>query len=440
MKANRPPRILKSHRFTNGFAVIALLGLALSMQVRCLAQEAQWWKGNLHTHSLWSDGDEYPEMIVKWYKDAGYHFLGISDHNVLSQGERWFNVGGRRGGGAVLEAYRKTFGPAWVEERQTDGKHLVRLKPLAEFRPLFEEPNRFLLIQSEEITDKYGSAPVHMNATNLRDYIPPQGGGSVLEVMQNNVNAVLAQREKLGQPMFPHLNHPNFGWAITAEDLMRVEGERFFEVYNGHPSVHNEGDAQRAGTERMWDIILTLRATELQLPSMYGIAVDDAHNYQSTSPKLSNPGRGWVMVRAPFLTPEHIVHAMEAGDFYASTGVQLKDVRRENGRLEIEILPEEGVSYTTQFIVTNQDANRQSEPIVNAEGKEIRATRKYSDEIGRVAAEVTGIKASYELKPGDLYVRAKIISSKPKANPIQPNEMEVAWTQPLLPSKEQTAR
>ena len=30
--------------------------------------EARWFKGNLHTHSLWSDGDDYPEMIADWYK------------------------------------------------------------------------------------------------------------------------------------------------------------------------------------------------------------------------------------------------------------------------------------------------------------------------------------------------------------------------------------
>ncbi|MBI5769539.1 MAG: hypothetical protein HZA93_17320 [Verrucomicrobia bacterium] len=36
----------------------------------------RWFKGNLHTQSLWSDGDDYPEMIADWYKRAGYHCLG----------------------------------------------------------------------------------------------------------------------------------------------------------------------------------------------------------------------------------------------------------------------------------------------------------------------------------------------------------------------------
>ena len=26
--------------------------------------EQQWQKGNLHTHSFWSDGDDFPEMII----------------------------------------------------------------------------------------------------------------------------------------------------------------------------------------------------------------------------------------------------------------------------------------------------------------------------------------------------------------------------------------
>ena len=54
--------------------------------------ENRWFKGNLHTHSYWSDGDEYPEMIMDWYKSHGYTFVGLSDHNVLAQGEKWKQI------------------------------------------------------------------------------------------------------------------------------------------------------------------------------------------------------------------------------------------------------------------------------------------------------------------------------------------------------------
>src|SRR5437870_2639540 len=55
-------------------------------------ESGRWWKGNLHTHTFWSDGDDFPESIVDWYRTNGYHFLALSDHNVQQSGERWMAV------------------------------------------------------------------------------------------------------------------------------------------------------------------------------------------------------------------------------------------------------------------------------------------------------------------------------------------------------------
>jgi hypothetical protein len=394
--------------------------------------EMRWWKGNLHTHSFWSDGDDYPEMIVDWYHRNGYDFLAISDHDILLQGEKWLDVS-RRGGGKVLERYVERFGEDWVERKTEGGRPLVRLKTLEEFRGRFESPGKFLLIQSEEISDQHAGKPVHLNATNILELILPQGGDSVLETMQRNVDAVLEQRKRTGRPMFPQVNHPNFGWAVTAEELMQVRGNRFFEVYNGHPLVRNHGDHVHKSTERMWDVMLAHRLTDLGLGVIYGIAVDDAHNYHELDRNRANPGRGWVMVRARELTPEAIVRAMEAGDFYASTGVTLRDVRFVNGELTIEIEPEEGVTYTTQFIGTPREFDRKSEPMRGEMGEPLPVTRKYSRDIGQVLAEVSGTRAVYRLRGDELYVRAKVTSSKPKANPYAVGEVEVAWVQPVVP-------
>lgn len=54
----------------------------------------------------------------------------------------------------------------------------------------------------------------------------------------------------------------------------------------------------------MWDITLAFRLTRLRLPILWGLAVDDAHNYQKTNRSLANPGRGWIMVRAARLLPD----------------------------------------------------------------------------------------------------------------------------------------
>lgn len=50
--------------------------------------QTRWFKGNLHTHSLWSDGNDFPEMICDWYAQNDYNFLALSDHNILSRGEK----------------------------------------------------------------------------------------------------------------------------------------------------------------------------------------------------------------------------------------------------------------------------------------------------------------------------------------------------------------
>jgi hypothetical protein len=417
----------------------ALVALILSLLATCLVAaepigdaSPRWWKGNLHTHTLWSDGDDFPEMIAGWYQQHGYHFLALSDHNLLQQESKWVNATTNQNVRLALGKYLPRYGNRWVEQREEQGQQLVRLKPLNEFRTRFESPDRFLLIQSEEITDRYLNAPVHINVTNVREAIKPLGGNSVLEVMQNNIAAIFEQRKRTGQPMFPHLNHPNFGWGVTAEELMQVKGERFFEVYNGHPTVHNEGDATHASMDKLWDIVLTRRLTELGLEPLFGLATDDSHHYHTNAVGKSNSGRGWVMVRAPHLTPERLIAALEAGDFYASSGVRLKDVQRETNRLALEIDGEQGVTYTTQFIGTRKGFDPKNEPVRAPNGEALRVTHRYSADIGAVLAEVKGLSASYRLKGDEIYVRAKIISSKLKVNPGVKDEVETAWIQPLV--------
>lgn len=436
-------------------AAAAVLACSILAAAEPPAAAPRWFKGNLHTHSLWSDGNDYPEMIADSYKRAGYHFLAMSDHNVLAEGTRWFElkkpaaVKGeivQRGGGAVLEKYLARFGSAWVERREAAGKKEVRLKPLAEYRTLVEESGRFLMIPGMEVTSSWKrpktatepemGGPVHLNLTNPVAHVAPVAADNAVEIMQRSVDAVLAQREKTGQPMFLHLNHPNFVWGVTAEELMQVHGEKFFEVYNGHPTVHNEGDATRLSMDEMWDVVLTRRIAELKLDVLYGIGTDDSHDYHQIILGKSNPFRGWVMVRARHLTPESIVLAMEAGDFYSSSGVTLTDVTRTGKTLSVEIQAEPGVTYTTQFIGTRRGYDPTSQLMAApADEKAPRKSlphRRYSKDVGAVLAEVKGPKASYTLKGDELYVRAKIVSSKTKTNPGVTGEVETAWTQPLL--------
>jgi hypothetical protein len=424
--------------------VVLVNGLSCADDVIPAEAAPRWWKGNLHTHSLWSDGDDFPEMIAEWYRTRDYDFLALTDHNVLSQGLRWMKASdiAKRGGDEVLPKYRTRFGSAWVETRgsDTDGTLEIRLKPLDEFRALVEERGKFLLIPAEEISDKAEGVPVHINASNLRDPLQPLGGATVREAIENNLRNIDEQAQQTGREILAHLNHPNFGWAITAEDLAYVVTDRFFEVYNGHPIVNQQGDANRPSVERMWDIANTLRLSKLDAPPLYGIATDDSHAYHRKEGG-ARPGRGWVMVRATHLTPEYIIRAIKAGDCYASSGVKLSNVRYDAAKksLELAIEPSGNATFQTQFIGTLRGFDEASEPVTGEDGqplkdksgKPLRTSRRYSDEVGRVLATVDGLAPRYELTGKELYVRAVVTSSQPPSDPSFEGQRAQAWTQPV---------
>ena len=298
----------------------------------------RWYKGNTHTHTLNSDGDSTPDDVAKWYREHGYRFLVLSDHNVLTNPD---------GLNAVLGA-----------------------------------SEQFLLIKGEEVTDRFGDKPIHVNALEPSQVVDPQHGSSVLDVMQRTVDAI---RKGGG---VPHINHPNFGWAMTAADLQAAQNYRLFEIYNGHHQVNNLGGGGVPGMEEVWDRMLSSGKV------VYGLADDDAHVFkQPGNPNVPGPGRGWVFVRAERLAPRAIVDALERGDFYASTGVELSDYQATSRGVTITIKADPYSKYRVQFIGTG----------------------------GTILSEVTSNPAVYTMTGKEPYVRAKIIESNGR----------FAWTQPV---------
>lgn len=407
----------------------------------------QWYKGNLHTHSLWSDGDDFPEMIADWFERKQYHFLALTDHNVLSEGERWIDVTETMTKNQALKKYRARFGDSWVETRTVKAKgkdkdkeekekQQVRLKPLDEFRSLLEKPGKFLLVPAEEITGSVNKRPVHVNGINLRDVVKPAtGNNEVSEAISVTHRNVAAQAKKSGRRMLASLNHPNFQWGVYAEDMAGVEELRFFEVYNGHPGVRNEGDEVHPGCEKIWDVVLALRLGKLKLGVVYGLATDDSHRYHAWGVGKVNPGRGWVMVKAPYLSAEALVRAMEAGDFYATSGVTLDEVKRDKKELSLKIRGEKGVTYRTEFIATMRDTKVEGKRFEDKEGKDAPGPLDFGKEVGKVVATSTDLSPRYEITGKELYVRARVTSDREHPNPYKKGDVEMAWTQPVVVQK-----
>ena len=167
----------------------------------------QWYKGNTHTHTLNSDGDTTPDDVVRWYREHGYRFLVLSDHNFLTS---------------------------------VDGLNAVH-----------GADELFLVIKGEEVSDRADAKPIHINGLDVSTRVEPQHGSSVVDVVQRNVDAI----RKAGG--IPHVNHPNFEWAISRRRIERIERTRLFELYNGHHLVNNLGGGGIPGMEEVWDRLLS---------------------------------------------------------------------------------------------------------------------------------------------------------------------------------------
>jgi hypothetical protein len=328
---------------------LSMAGAAVSFQQQTAApqQVARWYKGNTHTHTLNSDGDSTPDDVVRWYREHGYQFVVLSDHNFLTS---------------------------------VDG-----------LNALHGADEKFVVIRGEEVTDRFDDRPLHINGLDVDAVVPPQGGTSVTDVLQRNVDAI---RRANG---IPHINHPSFRWSITAQELQQIRNNRLFEVFNGHPQVNNVGGGGVPGLEEAWDAILTNGTL------LYGIAVDDAHTFKAPgNPDVAGPGRGWVAVRAPKLEARELLEALERGDFYASTGVELTDYHATPRQMSLTVRATEFSKYRIQFIGSG----------------------------GRVLQEVAAPSATYDIRGDEGYVRARVLESNGR----------LAWTQPIMVSARRSAR
>jgi predicted metal-dependent phosphoesterase TrpH len=106
------------------FLIVAAFAVATSAQ-----SNLKWYKGNTHTHTLNSDGDSTPYDVVKWYREHGYNFLFITDH-----------------------------------------EYVTTVKPLND---LFGKEGTFMLIPGQEVTDSFGGKPYHSNGLGINKVVMP---------------------------------------------------------------------------------------------------------------------------------------------------------------------------------------------------------------------------------------------------------------------------
>ena len=229
-------------------------------------------RGNVHTHSLVSDGTVPLEAMVGWYRDHGYQFVAMTEHNLRVDPNRVADL----------------TGPG------------------------------FVVIPGEEVTDRAAGRPLHVNALCAGQDVE---GGRDFDRADLGLGVMLAQiRAASGTPL---INHPNYQGSLTADDIERgAAGRYLLEVWSGHPDVATEGNAWRSSAEAVWDDVLAQGGDAIPA------AVDDAHGLPSNSggPHHALPGQAWVETFGAETTVDAICAALDAGSLYASNGPVLSRI------------------------------------------------------------------------------------------------------------------
>ena len=340
-------------------AALSLLALLALASQPCDAQQSRprWYRGNTHTHTLNSDGDSPPDVVVRWYKSHGYDFMFVTDHEFITD----------------VAPLNAALG--------TDGK--------------------FLVISGQEVTQRVAGAThpdgwrqAHINALGTTTVIRPFGERNIardMTIAATYSRHVAAIRTAGG---VAQVNHPNYRWSINLSDLVTVPDSTLFELWNAHVFVNNVGGADSAGnrmpsTEALWDSLLTRGKL------LFGVASDDSHSFrpeEAENPEATRPGRAWVMVRAGSLTRDAILAALARGDFYSSTGVTLRAYSADAREIRLEIEPSNDRRFLIEFIGRG----------------------------GRVLATATGTTARYTMNGSEGYVRARISDSSGRRAWTQP--------------------
>ena len=221
-----------------------------------------FYRGNLHTHSDRSDGALSSEEVCHRYHEHGYDFIALTDHFI---GQYDF--------------------------------------PVTDTRP-FRRDGFTTLLGAELHSGAMQNGEIwHLLAVGLpEDFTPPVDVHGFEATPTQETGPELARRA-YDAGAFVSIVHPQWS-GLTMEDARSIESAHAVEAYNHSCHV----DCQRADGFCTLDLLLSEKR-KLNL-----IATDDAH-FSST-----DYFGGWVMVKAGRNTPEDLLGALKAGDFYSSQG------------------------------------------------------------------------------------------------------------------------
>ncbi|MBL8028215.1 MAG: hypothetical protein JNL74_17460 [Fibrobacteres bacterium] len=249
------------------------------------------WKGNFHTHTTLSDGRETPEKVITLYKNAGYNFLALSDHELYFDTDSFDSKNFIMLGGieCAIDAYPDNKWPIG-KDRFTIHLHGIY----------------------DHSIDHKGARLSHLQKIERRIDTGIDSWQEQIDYMRKNNLIVF-------------LNHPRWS-RIRPEYMLSMNGQIATEVYNYGCAV-----AECTGeSEYEWDYALR------NGKKLFCVATDDSHWY---SPEKMQALGGFTMVQSTSLDKASICSAIKKGDMYASSGPVIKDMRIQEGKLLMKFSP-----------------------------------------------------------------------------------------------------
>lgn len=270
------------------------------MRYYLLPSGGQFYKANLHSHSTISDGKLTPRELKQAYRSRGYAILSITDHEYL----------------CVHNDLNDT-------DFLTIGGYEMQLKkPATEDFPFPRVCHLNLYARTPERIPQVCYCPDRMPPKMKELPVSYVGAQYPAEYSVQAVNHIIAQANAHGYLV--SYNHPH--WSM--EDLTifsQYDGMFAMEIYNT--------DCDTLGIPE-WNV----QSWEWMLrrnKRIFCLSGDDNHNKRPFDDPLCDSFGGWVMIKAPALTYEAVIAALEQGDFYASTGPEIHSLYVEDGSLHV---------------------------------------------------------------------------------------------------------
>ena len=278
------------------------------MRQYLLPPEGRFYKANLHCHSSVSDAGLSPRELKEAYKAKGYSVLAITDHEWMVPHPELNDPDF-----LTITAYEMTVrdGTKTTPDNRIVHMNLYAKDPSCTRHSCFDPKaaKAYCRLKAEEVErEELGETADHV-------YTP------------EFINRVTREAKENG--FLVSFNHPDWGLEMPA-DYLTYDGFFTVEVYN-HSCFMDVGLAEE--NLNVYDAMLRSGKR------LYCTCNDDNHNRKGLDPDFTDSFGGFNMIKAPELTYEAVMRALENGDFYASCGPEIHEMYVEDGYLHIRCSP-----------------------------------------------------------------------------------------------------